>query len=113
MESNTALEVVNAVTKATLKNLSIYILQISQELVNTCPSQGESLLQPHQNRAQGVLINDCPTQHKMINNINGTQCIQVVDTILPLHFDGLKYYFQLPMPVPSDIGNYPCIHTLN
>ena len=63
MEPETALEVVDAVTKVTLKNGSCYILYLNQALMNLCPSQRKSLLQPHQSRAHGVLIDDCPLHH--------------------------------------------------
>ena len=38
MESETALEVVDAVTKVTLEDGSSYILQLNQALMNLCPS---------------------------------------------------------------------------
>ena len=64
-----------AVTKVTLKNGNSYLLQMDQSLIDICPQQRESLLQPHQTRSHGVLINNCRTQHKIIGGTHGTQCI--------------------------------------
>ena len=76
MEADTPLEVVDAVTKVTLKSGTQYLLQMNQSLIDMCPEQRESLLQPHQSRAHGVLIDDCPTHRKTVGGTNGSQCIQ-------------------------------------
>ena len=109
MESDVALEVVDAVSKITLSNGSVFILQMNQSLLDTCPQQMESLLQPHQSRAHGVLIDDCPFHHKRIDGCHGTQSVQILDTTLPLDFDGLKCYFNLAKPTPDEIEKYPRI----
>ena len=72
MDSETVLEVINAVTKDTTKDGFSYILQLNQSLLELCSSQRESLLQPHQSRAHGDLIDDCPSHHKTITSLNGT-----------------------------------------
>ena len=107
MESETALEVVDAVTKVTLKDGSSYILQLNQSLIDLCSSQRESLLQPHQARAHGVMIDDCPTHHKTITGTPGSQRIKVADIVIPLLFDGLKSYLLLTKPTTADIEQYP------
>ena len=61
MDAEKPLEVVDAVIKVTLQNGNTYLLQMNQSLIDMCPQQRESLLQPHQSRAHGVLIDDCPT----------------------------------------------------
>ena len=48
LESEFALEVVDTVTLIILQNKSKFILRINQLLLDTCDSQTESLLQPHQ-----------------------------------------------------------------
>ena len=48
MESDVPLEVVDAVTMLTMSNGSNIILQMNQSLLDSCPTQYESLLQPHQ-----------------------------------------------------------------
>ena len=107
MQAETPLEVVDAVTKITLSNGKSYILQMNQSLLDSSPDQKESLLQPHQSRAHGVLIDDCPIQHRRIDGSSGTQCVQILDTKLPLEFDGLKCYLKLEKPSESDIATYP------
>ena len=90
MESEILLEVVNAATMITLKDGSKLILQMNQSLLDSCSTQYELLLQPHQYRAHGVRIDDCPIQHRTINGTNGTQSIRIIDKIIPLLFDGLN-----------------------
>ena len=51
MQAETPLEVVDAVTKITLPDGKCYILQMNQSLLDSCPDQKESFLQPHQSRA--------------------------------------------------------------
>ena len=60
MEFDIPLEVVDDVTMLTMSDGSKLILQMNQSLLNSCPTQYESLLQPHQCRAHGVRIDDCP-----------------------------------------------------
>ena len=67
MESDIPLEVVDAVTILTMSDGSKLILQMNQSLLDSCPTQYESLLQPHQCRAHGVRIDDCQTQHCKID----------------------------------------------
>ena len=58
MQNETPLEVVDAVTKVNLNDGKSYILQMNQSLLDSCPNQKESLLQPHQSRAHGVFVDD-------------------------------------------------------
>ena len=107
MESDVPLEVVDAVTMLTMSDGSNIILQMNQSLLDSCPTQYESLLQPHQCRAHGVRIDDCPIQHRTIDGNNGTQSIRIMDKIIPLQFDGLKCYMKITKPSSHDISKYP------
>ena len=107
MESEIPLEVVDAVTKITLQDGKSFLLQMNPSLIDPCPDQRESLLQPHQSRAHGVLIDDFPLQHRQIDGSCGSQCVQVLDTVLPLTFDGLKCLFQIQKPTSDNISELP------
>ena len=57
---STNLEIVNdAFTVAILDNDTPVLLKFYQALLDLNPNQEESLLQPHQARANGVIIDDC------------------------------------------------------
>ena len=84
MESDIPLEVVDAVTMITMSDSSKLILQMNQSLLDLCTTQYKSLLQPHQCRAHGVCIDDCPIQHRTIDGNNGTQSIRIMDKIIPV-----------------------------
>ena len=107
MESDVPLEVVDAVIVLTMSDGSKLILQMNQSLLDSCPTQYESLLQPHQCRAHGVRIDDCPIQHRTIDGNNGTQSIRIMDRIIPLQFDGLKCYMKITKPTSHDVSKYP------
>ena len=78
----------NAYTLATLNNGNKFIFKINQCLCDKDPHAHEALLQPHQARHHGVLIDDVAKRHLSINGECGKQCISIDDTILPLMFDG-------------------------
>jgi hypothetical protein len=61
MKSADLLEVVDAYTLATLSDGSRFILHVNQALLEKSPKQSESLLQPHQVRANGNSVDDCAT----------------------------------------------------
>ena len=82
---------------------------MNQYLLDSCPNKKESLLQQHQSRSHGVLIDDCSVQHRQINGSSGTQCVQVLETKLPVEFDGLKCLVKLEKPSEADIATYPRI----
>ena len=88
MESDIALEVVDTVKNVTIKDGSVHILQMNQSLLDECSSQKESLLQPHQSCPHGVLINDCPVQHKHIDDspdtadIDKYPCVEITSHLL-------------------------------
>ena len=73
---------------------------MNQSLLDSCSTQHESLLQPHQCRAHGVRIDDCPKQHRTIDGTNGTQSIMSMNAVILLLFDGLKFYMKITKPTP-------------
>ena len=61
---STNLEIVNdAFTVAILDDNTPVLLRFNQALLDLNPNQEESLLQPHQARANGVIIDDCASCH--------------------------------------------------
>ena len=110
MESSTNLELVDACTLVTLKTGDKFILQMNQSLLDTNPSATESLFQPYQGRASGIIIDDVARRHaKSTDGTRGTQSIIAGKHTLPLHFDGLKKYFSIRKPNPFDLNKYPII----
>ena len=107
MQSENAYEVVNGATLATFKDGSKRILIINQALYDPHPRQIEALLQPHQSRAHGCIVDDCSKHHLKANNKRGTQSINTPDDKLDLHFDGLKTYFAISKPSKEDLVKYP------
>ena len=98
------LELVNdAVTCLVMDNGPNILIRLNQCLLDTDPSQRESLLQPHQARAFGVIIDDCARCHLGKDGEPGGQCLQVDDTTIPLHFDGWKCYFRCRMPTSLEL----------
>ena len=60
-------------------------------LLNQCfldrnPDQTESLLQPHQARAFGVIVDDCSSGHICADGLRGSQSITVGDKVFKMHF---------------------------
>ena len=64
MTTGTTLELVSEAYTVLVRHDSDNVLvQLNQVLLNRDPDQTESLLQPHQLRASGVLVDDVPTCH--------------------------------------------------
>ena len=63
MEADEAMEVVNGVSIATLSDGSYCSIVVNQALLNPTLTHYESLLQPHQCRAHGVIVDDTPTRY--------------------------------------------------
>ena len=80
---------------------------MNQCLLDSTPGQTESLLQPHQARAYGVIVNDVAKTHSAADKKQGAQNL-VVDGITPsLNFDGWKCYFNVRNPTTEKIKNLP------
>ena len=101
------LELVNsAYTLVQLPSCKV-IVRINQALLDCDPSQTEALLQPHQARAFGVMIDDCARCHVAANGKPGGQCIGIGEDTLPLHFDGWKCYLRIRLPSVEEINSLP------
>lgn len=88
MKSNN-LELVNdCYATVILPSNKLVIIKLNQCLLDKNTSQQESLLQPHQARAFGVVIDDVAKRHPSGDGKQGGQCISVGCDTLPLHFDG-------------------------
>lgn len=109
--TSSTLEVVNdAFTLAILPGLDQnVILHLNQALLDTGRRQRETLLQPHQLRAFGVIVDDCPSRHMSVTGQPGTQCLKVDGRKIPLYFDGWKCYLHLRKPSPDDLHKYPIV----
>ena len=89
--SSSKLELVNnCYTVAVFANQPPVLLKINQALLDTNPLQTEALLQPHQARAFGVVVDDCARHHCSASGNPGGQCITIGKDVLPLHVDGSK-----------------------
>ena len=73
------------------------------------PLKTEALLQPHQMRAFGLVVDDCAHRHISKDGIPGGQCIEIGNAKYPMHFYGWKCYFQIQKPDPTDLAKYPII----
>ena len=101
------LELVNsAYTLVTLPTCKV-IFRINQALLDTDPHQTEALIQPHQARAFGVMIDDCTRCHVAANGKPGGQCIIIDNDKLPLHFDRWKCYLRISLPSVEEIQSFP------
>lgn len=96
----------NCMTKIVCKDRS-FIGVVNQCLVDEDPEQTESLLQPHQLRAHGVLLDDVPPCHLRIDGNPGTLRLKVGETEVPLYFDGLKTYIICVRPTEEEIHSLP------
>ena len=109
MQSSKGLELVDACTLVTLKSGAKFILHVNQGLLDLNPLQKESLLQPYQARAHGVIVDDVCKRHKGVDGQPGTQCIYVDGHELPIHFDGLKQFLCVSFPTDADVLRYPSV----
>ena len=108
MTSGLTLELVSeAYTLLVCPNGDKVLVELNQVLLDRNPDQAESLFQPHQLCASGVLVDDVPACHIASDGKPGNQCVQVVDQKIPLYFDGYKTYFRLARPSEEDIMKYP------
>lgn len=96
----------NCLTKIVCKDIS-FIGVVNQCLVDTDPNQTETLLQPHQLRAHGVLLDDVPPCHLRIDGTPGTLRLKVGETEVPLYFDGLKTFAICVRPTEEEINSLP------
>ena len=78
----------NCYTTVVLPSNKLVVFKINNCLLDTSPTQVESLLQPHQARAFGVVVNDVAQRHPAMDGKQGSQCISIGADTLPLHFDG-------------------------
>ena len=79
-----------AYTLITLPDSTKIIVELNQCFLDRDPLQTEALLQPHQARAFGVIVDDCASCHLGSDGQPGGQCITVDDISYPMHFDGWK-----------------------
>ena len=94
--SSSNLELVNdAYTLATLPDGKKTILKVNQAFCDTDPFQSEALIQPHQLRAHGVIVDDCARRHLRADGKPGGQCLITPEHKLDMHFDGWKTYFRI------------------
>ena len=98
----------DAYTLATLEDSRKVVFKINQCLCDTDPLATEALLQPHQVRHHGVIIDDVSRKHLSITGEPGTQCMKINEHTLPFMFDGYKIYCLISKPSPHDLnGRYP------
>lgn len=105
MRSDDALKVVNAailITNPYNNNKIIGIL--NQSLLLRDENCTESLLQPHQARCFGTVINDCCKHHMSTGKKAGTQSIYVPGHQIPLMFDGWKTYLWISRSTEEDLA---------
>ena len=104
------LQLVNcAFTLVTLPDNSKVIFKLNQCFLDSDPSQSEALLQPHQARAFGVVVDDCSNRHLGKDGKPGGQCLSVHGVDYPMHFDGWKCYYRISKPTAADLDLFPII----
>ena len=87
--SSSHLEIVNdAFTVALLGYGTKIMLKIDQALLNTNAGQDEALLQPHQLRSFGIIVDGYARRHMGPNSTQGGQTITIGEHSIPLYFDG-------------------------
>jgi len=107
MKTNNLQLVNDCYTVAILPSNKLVILKINQCLLDKDPSQQESLLQPHQARAFGVVIDDVAKRHPSKDGKQGGQCICIGKDTLPLHFDGWKCFLHIRKPSQEELKSLP------
>ena len=108
MQLSKPLEIVNnCITTCILPNKSRVLLVINQALLDVDSTNLESLLQPHQARAYGVIVNDVASRHLATERKQGVQNLVVDGKILPLNFDGWKCYLQIIRPTSDELNCLP------
>ena len=86
---STKIELVNdAYILVILPNNVKVIFKINQAFLDNDPTQTDVLLQSHQVREFGLVVNDCASRHLSTPVSTSTQCIKVGDRTLPMYFDG-------------------------
>ena len=73
------------------------------------PSQSEAMMQPHQARAFGAIVDDCASCHLGIDRNRGGQQLLVDDVSYPMHFVGWKCYYCLSKPSEEDLLQYKIV----
>ena len=107
---SSSLELVNeAYTIVTLPDSTRIILELNQCFLDRDPLQTEALLQPHQARAFGVIVDDCSSAHLGPDGLAGGQCLTIAGVSYPMHFDGWKCYLRVSKPTDEDLQKYPII----
>ena len=107
MKSNNLQLVNDCFTVAILPSNKLVLLKINQCLLDKEPSQHESLLQPHQDKAFGVVVNDVAKRHPEMDGKQGGQCICIDTDTLPLHFDGWKCFLHIRKPSQEELKSLP------
>ena len=82
------------------------ILQINQAFLDRDTLQTEALIQPHQIRAFGLVVDNCAHIYMGKEIKPGGQCIEVRNAKHPMHFDSCKCYFQIQKPDHTDLAKY-------
>ena len=95
MHSSRLQLVSDAYTLATLPHNSKVIFKLNQCFLDADPDQTEALLQPHQARAFGVVVDGCARRHMGADNNPGGQCLSVNGNSYGMYFDGWKCYFRI------------------
>ena len=102
------LELVNDYyTVVMLTSIKLVILKINQCLLDKEPSQYESLLQPHQTRAFGCIVNNVAQRHPEMDGKQISQCICNDKDTLPLHFYGWKFFLRIRKPSQDELKSIP------
>ena len=86
---STNLELVsNTYTLVTLVNNTKVIFKVNQAFLDRNLDQTEALIQPHQMRSFGVVVDDCTKRHLSPSGKPGGQCIKINNQEFGMSFDG-------------------------
>ena len=86
---------------------------MNQCFLDMDPSQTEALIQPHQARAFGVIVDDCARCYIGANGLVGGQYIKTNGVHYGMHFGGWKCYFRISKPTMENLVTYPIVELTN
>ena len=84
----------NCFTTAVLLSDKLVILELIF-LLDKNNTQTEYLLQPHQARAFGMVVNDVAKRYPVMDSKQDSQCVSIGADTQPFHFDGWKCSYHI------------------
>jgi hypothetical protein len=83
------------------------IIIVNQAAYNKDVQQHESLLHTEQARVHGVKVNDLASFLSDGHGFNGRQNLETEGIVLPLQYDGSKYFLKVRVPTEKEMESLP------